>query len=119
MITAYIQHYVFVALFLVGFLLSIRALVDVVRRPARSFVDAEKRTKQFWVAIVAAGALFGYLAIPPFAVFGFVIGFGLPTLIGLIAVLPGAIYLADVKPEVIRFTPRRPGSGSTGPSTRW
>lgn len=106
----YIQHYVFVVLFVIAFALELWALADVVRRPAPSFVTAEKRTKAFWVAIIAAGALFGYLSIPQFAVFGFRIGFGLPLLIGLIAVLPGAIYLADVKPEVIRYTPRRPGS---------
>lgn len=111
MATVYIQHYVFIALFGVGFLLSLWALADVVRRPAKPFQDAEKRTKAFWVAIVAAGTLFGYLAIPQFAVLGFRIGFGLPLLFGLIAVLPGAIYLADVKPEVIRYSPRSPGSG--------
>ncbi|GMA30270.1 DUF2516 family protein [Litorihabitans aurantiacus] len=112
-----IQTYVFALLFLVGFLLSVWAFADAVRRPAVGFTNAEKRTKPFWVAIIAAGVFFGYLAIPPVSIFGFVIGFGLPLLFGLIAVLPGAIYLADVKPEVIRFSPRRPGpSGSSG---RW
>ncbi|WP_158277235.1 DUF2516 family protein [Serinibacter arcticus] len=117
--TGLIQYYVFVVLFAIGFLLSAWALIDAVRRPARSYVSAEKRTKPFWVGIVAAGTLFGYLSIPQVNVFGFLVGFGLPVLIGLIAVLPGAIYLADVKPEVIRYTPRSPGSGSSGPTGRW
>jgi hypothetical protein len=117
-VTGLIQYYVFIALFLVGFLLEVWALVDALRRPAGSYVTAEKRTKQFWVAILAAGALFGYLSVPRFAILGFGFGFGLPLLIGLVAVLPAAIYLADVKPEVIRYTPRRPGTGS-GPTGRW
>ena len=66
------------------------------------------------VPLLAVGALIGYLAIPGFSVFGVRIGFGLPWLFTLLAVLPGAIYLADVKPEVIRYL-RRPGP-STG---RW
>ena len=118
--TGLIQYYVFVALFSVGFLLEAWAFIDVLRRPAVSFVNAEKRTKLFWVAILAAGVFFGYLSIPRFAIAGFMFGFGLPLLIGMISVLPAAIYLADVKPEVIRYTPRRPGTGSgSGPSTRW
>lgn len=116
--TGLIQYYVFIALFLVGFALEVWALVDALRRPAGSYVTAEKRTKQFWIAILAAGALFGYLAVPRFVIFGVAFGFGLPLLIGLVAVLPAAIYLADVKPEVIRFTPRRPGAGP-GPTGRW
>ena len=117
--TGLIQYYVFIALFLVGFVLEVWALVDALRRPSAPFATAEKRTKQFWVAVLAAGALFGYLSVPRFVVFGFAFGFGLPLLIGLIAVLPAAIYLADVKPEVIRFTPRGRQGPTSGPTGRW
>ncbi|WP_234417835.1 MULTISPECIES: DUF2516 family protein [Miniimonas] len=114
MLIGLITFYVFLGLALVGFAIEAWALVDAVRRPAHSFVTAEKRTKVFWVSLTAVGALIGYLAIPGFSVFGVRIGFGLPWLFTLLAVLPGAIYLADVKPEVIRYL-RRPGP-STG---RW
>lgn len=95
---------------LIAFAVEVWALIDAVRRPASAYVAAEKRTKVFWVAMTAAGAGIGYLTIPAVAIGPIIFGYGgLPRLFMLLAVLPGAIYLADVKPEVLRYLPRRPG----------
>lgn len=104
MVAAYITLYVFLALGLIAFAIEVWGLADAVRRPNQAFVDAEKRTKVFWVALLVAGALFGYLSIPAYSIAGIRIGGGLPWLFMIASVLPAAIYLADVKPEVIRFT---------------
>jgi len=105
-IAATIASFVFLALGLVAFAIEVWGLVDAARRPGQAYVDAEKRTKPFWVGLTAAGALFGYLSIPVIALGPVRIGGGLPLLFLLVSVLPAAIYLADVKPEVIRFTRR-------------
>ncbi len=105
-IAATITFYVFLALGVIAFAIEVWGLVDGARRPAQAFVDAEKRTKWFWVGLMIAGVLFGYLSIPVYSLAGVRIGGGLPWLFMLASVLPAAIYLADVKPEVIRFTRR-------------
>lgn len=107
MIAATVTYWVFVTLGVIAFAIEIWALVDGARRSTHSFEVAEKRTKAFWMLLMALGALFGYLSIPRFELFGAVLGAGLPVLFMLVAVLPGAIYLADVKPEVVRYGPRR------------
>lgn len=107
-----ITYWVYVVLGAVAFGIEVWALVDAVRRTTKSFEHAEKRTKTFWVAILAVAAAIGYLSIPSVYLLGFRLGFGLPLLFGLAAVLPAAIYHADVKPEVRRFSGRgRSGSG--------
>lgn len=109
-----ITHWVFVVLGVIAFVIEVRALVDAGLRPARSYLSAEKRTKVFWVALTGVATFVGYLAIPPFVLGGIRIGFGLPLLFGLVAVLPAAIYLADVKPEVSRYS-----GGKGRPDGRW
>lgn len=104
MITYQIFTWTFVVLGVIALIIEVRALVDALRRPSRSYLTAEKRTKGFWVAMCAVGVFFGYLAIPRISLFGFGFGLGLPWLFMLLAVLPGAIYLADVKPEVKRYS---------------
>ena len=109
-----IGHYVFVALGLVALAIAVMAFADVLRRPASAFVSWDKRTKGFWAAILTAGLVFTYLSIPQFRVLGFAIGFGMPIFIQILAVLPGAVYLADVKPAVSRKS-----GGNQGPYGRW
>lgn len=106
-----INYWVTLLMGLTGFAIEVWGLIDAARRPARAFVSAEKRTKVFWVALTAAGVFFGYLSIPSMARFGIPFGSGLPWLFMLLAVLPASIYLADVKPEVIRYS-----GGSSGGS---
>ncbi len=97
-----IQNVLFVVLTLVGLGLEVWALVHAVMTPARSFEAADKRTKVFWVAVLAGAALVGFLSIPP------PIGQSvLPVFLALIAVVAAGIYLADVRPAVTRYRGRR------------
>lgn len=103
-----IQQYLFVGLALVGLALEVWALVHAARTPTRSFEVADKRTKKFWLILLIAAALIGFLALPP------PIGFSpLPVMFGLLAIVPAGIYLADVRPAVQRY------SGRGGGSSRW
>lgn len=112
-----IQFYLFLALGAVAFAIELWALVDCARRPAPAFPYAGKRTKTFWLALTALGALIGFLSTP------WPTGFAaLPVLFLFGAVIPAGIYLADVKPEVARYSGRggRGGSsGSQGPYGPW
>lgn len=103
-----IQLYLFLGLSLVGVALEVWALVHAVRTPVRGFEAADKRTKTFWVAVLAVAVAVGFLGIPP------PLGFSpLPVLFVLLAVVPAGIYLADVRPAVQRY------SGRGGGSNRW
>lgn len=102
---ATIQLYLFLGLALVGFAIEVWAFVDVLRRPASGFEAADKRTKGFWLAIVALAVVIGFLGIPP------PLGISGVTFFILIAVVPAGIYLADVRPAVARYS-RGPRGGS-------
>ena len=54
---ASLQLTVMLLLTLALFLVEVFALVDAARRPAGAFTSAGKRTKVFWVSILAGGAL--------------------------------------------------------------
>lgn len=100
-VIAVLQMWVFLALALVAFALEIWALAHALRSSARSFEAADKRTKTFWSAILAAAVVIGFLCIPP------PIGLSiLPVLFLLLAVVPAGIYLADVRPAVNRYSGR-------------
>lgn len=104
-----IQLYLFLVLALVAFGLEVWALSHALRMPARSFEAADKRTKTFWTAILAAATVVGFLTIPP------PIGLSvLPVLFLLLAVVPAGIYLADVRPAVTRYSGR-----NRRDDTRW
>lgn len=94
-----IQFYLFLLLALVAVALEVWALIDALRNPSRSFAAADKRTKTFWVAVLAAAVVIGFLTIPPYA--------PLPVLFLLVAVVPAGIYLADVRPAVARYSGRK------------
>ncbi|HHW83023.1 MAG TPA: DUF2516 family protein [Actinomycetales bacterium] len=69
------------------------ALLDAIRRPGRMYEANMKRTKTFWVALLAVAALFGLIAIPIVPVFG-------NRFLMVLAVLPAGVYLADVRPAL-------------------
>lgn len=100
-VIAVLQMWVFLAMALVAFGLEVWALTHALRMPAQSFEAADKRTKTFWSAILAAAVVIGFLCIPP------PIGLSiLPVLCLLLAVVPAGIYLADVRPAVNRYSGR-------------
>lgn len=74
---------VFLLIYFVALALTLWALVDAAIRPARVFVAAEKRTKQFWLAVLAVATLAAYIRVFTF-----------------IAIVAALVYLLDVRPAV-------------------
>ena len=95
---ANLQFALYWVLALALFAVELVALVDAARRPAGAFVAAFKRTKTFWVALLAVMAVLGFLSLP-------ISGMGLGLFGTMLAVVPAAIYLTDVRPNL----PRRAG----------
>jgi hypothetical protein len=108
-VIATIQVYLFLGLALLALGIEVWALADAGRRPAHAFTSEGKRTKQFWVWVLVAACVGGFLGLPP------PLGLGLlPTFLMIIAVVPAGVYLADVRPAVRGYGPgggRRPPRG--------
>lgn len=105
-----LQLLIFLVLGIALFVVELWALIDCLRRPAPSYVMAGKRTKGFWAALTGVAAAVGFVALPPPLGIGLFGGF-----LQFVAVVPAAVYLADVRPAVRgygggpRF--RKPGGG--------
>lgn len=85
------------------------ALVDALRRSPQAFLVAEKRTKTFWVAVLGVCTVVGFVSLTRVLSF-----------VGLLAVVGAGVYLADVRPEVSRYSGRgRGGSSRPGPYGPW
>ncbi|PRY11123.1 uncharacterized protein DUF2516 [Kineococcus rhizosphaerae] len=106
-----LQNGVLLLLGVLAFGLGVWALVDCLRRPAAAFVAAGKRTKTFWLVVVAVATAIGFISLP-FANLG---------LLGILAVVGAAVYLADVRPAVRQYGggPRRGDRGGQGPYGPW
>lgn len=72
--------------------LELAALVDALRRPPAAFEAHFKKTKGFWLALLAGAALVGVLSLPGVARLGI--------FIMMLAVIPAGVYLTDVKPAL-------------------
>lgn len=104
---AQLQFSIMVLITLALFVIEVFALIDAARRSSGAFTSAGKRTKVFWVAILAAGALLGFVGLyPP-------LGVAMLGMAALFMVVPAAIYLTDVRPALgsHRRGGGRPGSG--------
>ncbi|MFC4556243.1 DUF2516 family protein [Georgenia faecalis] len=106
MLIGFVQVYLFLGLALVAFGVELWALVHAARQPAPAFVSAGKRTKNFWLLLLGAGAALGFIAIPPPLGVGIFGGF-----LQFFFIVPAAIYLADVKPAVSGYRRRPPNRG--------
>lgn len=107
---AIIQAYLLLALSLVALGMELFGLVEAARHSSESFERAGKRTKTFWVAIMAAATFVGVLALPIF------VGI-MPYWLNVIAVVFAGVFLADVRPAI-----RVNGTGNTkrtGPYGGW
>lgn len=83
------------------------ALIDAVRHPSDSYTTAGKRTKTFWVAVVAVAAVIGFITFQdPLNIFS------------LLAVVAAGVYLADVRPALQQVRGRGRG-GNAGPYGPW
>lgn len=76
------------------------ALGDAAVRPEPAFRAADKKSKSFWLLLLAVALLTEFL--------------GFLTLVGLVAAI---VYLVDVRPAVREF--RRGSSQQTGPYGPW
>jgi Protein of unknown function (DUF2516) len=103
------QTLVFLALYLVVFVLSAWALVDAAIRPAAAFVNAGKRTKNFWLLVTGIAAAISFIALPPLNAGGFLV---------IAAAVAAGVYLADVRPAVRPYSGGRGGRGRGTPPSR-
>ncbi|WP_372593818.1 DUF2516 family protein [Actinotalea sp.] len=102
-----LQVYIFLALYLAVFVMSLVAFLDAVRRPAAAFPAAGKRTKQFWTTLLGVALAVAFVAIPA------PIGLGLLSFLALGSAVAALVYQYDVKPALgpMRRGPRGPQSG--------
>lgn len=102
-----LQLLLFLLLALAAFGVEVWALVHALRRPPAAFLAAGKRTKNFWVLVLAANVALGFIAIPPPLGIGLFGGF-----FAIILIIPAAVYLTDVRPAVGGYRRGgRPGGG--------
>ncbi|HET7302953.1 MAG TPA: DUF2516 family protein [Segeticoccus sp.] len=87
------------------------ALIDAVRHRPDAYVAAGKRTKTFWVAIVAVCFAVGLLIL--------LSGSSPLNLFEIAAVVGAAVYLADVRPALQRVSGRGGSSSHQGPYGPW
>lgn len=104
---ASLQVWIFLALYLIVFVLSVVALVDLLRRPAPAFVSGGKRTKKFWGLILGAATAVAFVAIP------YPLGIGQLQFLALGSAVAAIVYLVDVKPAIEPYSRR---GGGRGPS---
>lgn len=108
---ATVQGLVFDLIFVAVFVLCLVALIDLLRRPARAFVNGGKRTKGFWGAIVGAATAVSFVAIPPLN--------ARITFLVVLAAVGATVYLVDVRPAVAPYSGRGGRSGRGGPAGGW
>jgi len=108
-IFASLQNLVYLILFVAIFGLSVWGLVDALTRTPQAFVSAGKRTKNFWVIVLAASAAVSFVALPP------PLGNGYLGFVALIAAVAAIVYLVDVRPAVKGPSGR---GGRRGPTSR-
>jgi hypothetical protein len=99
------QSLVVSALWLAAVAVEVFALVDAARHRPDAYPAAGKRTKVFWVAILAVATLVGFVSSP--------LG-----MLGILAFVGAAVYLADVRPALRQVTGRG-GRGGGGGFGRW
>jgi len=99
-----LQLLLFFALALAAFVVELWALIHALRQPAQAFTYAGKRTKNFWLIVLAVNVALGFVALPPFGPLS-------GSFLSIILVIPAAIYLTDVRPAVSGFGRGRRGGG--------
>ncbi len=108
-----LQALVYFALYAAVFAVTVYALIDALRRPARAFVSGGKRTKQFWTVLLGIATAVAFVAIP------WPIGFGMLSFLALGSAVAGGVYLADVRPAIKPYSGGGGSGRSGGPSRGW
>ena len=78
-------HGAFLVIFVAILLVKLFALIDAASRPAGGYTYADKKTKQFWLVVLALAVVSSFL--------------GFLSVIGLVAAL---VYFVDVRPALVR-----------------
>lgn len=91
-----------IAIGLVVLGIAVNALVDCLRTSAADFTRADKRSKNFWGLLTAAGTLVSALYLLSAFTFGDT-GFGSGLIFELAAAIIAGVYLADVRPAVSQY----------------
>ncbi len=102
-----LQTILMLALGVLALGMELFALVDAMRHNAKTYLVAEKRTKNFWLIVLAVCAAVGIITVT-----------SVLNMFGLLAVVGAGVYLADVRPELRRYAPRK-GAGGSGPYGSW
>jgi hypothetical protein len=100
-----LQFYIALLLGLAALAMEVFALVDALRHRAEEFTAAGKLTKQIWMLILVVAVAIGFVTASN------------PLGIGILPVVAGAVYLADVRPALRRISGR--GSSGHGPYGSW
>jgi len=106
-------NYFFEALALAAFVVEGWALIDAIRRPARAFVAAGKRTKPLWLVILGVSAVIGL----GYAVY--VKNLSVIQILPVAAFVAAAVYLTDVRPKVKQIGSGGSSGTHMGPYGPW
>ena len=82
------------------------ALVDALRHRPDAYRAAGKRTKNFWLIVLAVAVVIGVVTL-----------FNVLSFVGIIAFVAAAVYLADVRPALRQVSGR--GRRTDGPYGPW
>ncbi len=101
------QGWVLLILGVAALAMELYALVDALSHRTDAYPAAGKRTKNFWVILLVIAVALGFVS-----VFNVIGGF-----VGLIAVVAGGVYLADVRPALRQVSGK--GGSRQGPYGPW
>ncbi|HEX2704348.1 MAG TPA: DUF2516 family protein [Candidatus Lustribacter sp.] len=102
-----LQNLLLTLLGLAAFGAELFALIDAVRHQDNAYVAAGKRTRTFWLVVLAVAVVVGFVTM----------GNILASFIGVIAFVAAAVYLADVRPALRQVTGG--GGRNQGPYGPW
>ncbi|HEY3907017.1 MAG TPA: DUF2516 family protein [Streptosporangiaceae bacterium] len=105
-------EYFFWALAVAAMIIELWAFADVLRRSTGAFPEAGKQTKMLWMLILGVAAAIGLYS----ATIGSTSGFGVISILPVVAFIAAAVYMTDVRPKVREIGP---GGGSQGPYGPW
>jgi fructose-specific phosphotransferase system IIC component len=92
-----VSGYVYVVIYWACILLGVVALIDAARHRADAYPAADRRTKNFWLALLGGGLLAQFI----FPALG---GAGPLSILGLAGIVASIVYLVDVRRRLAEVT---------------
>lgn len=96
-----VSGFVYLAIYWACIAMGVVALIDAVRHRADAYPAADRRTKNFWLALLGGG-LVAQILFPA-------LGGGILSIFGLAGIVASIVYLVDVRRRLAEVT--RGGSG--------